>query len=91
MFVEVKRDGRIRPLVDLHFRNDNTQADYTQISEQNTILNAVARGRFRSKIDLSDAYFQTRVHPDDVKYKTIKTPFGGFTSQVIMQEDMNAP
>jgi len=78
-------------VVDLRFRNDNTQADHTQIPEQNTILNAVARGRFRSKIDLSDAYFQTTVHPDDVKYNTIKTPFGGFTSQVMMQGDMNAP
>jgi len=26
-----------------------------------------------------------------VKYNTIKTPFGGFTSQVMMQGDMNAP
>ena len=58
MFVEAKSDGRIRPLVDLRFRNDNTQADHTQIPEQNTILNAVGRGRFRSKIHLSDAYFQ---------------------------------
>jgi len=91
MFVEAKSHGRIRPLLDLRFRNDNTQANHTQIPEQNTILNAVARGRFRSKIDLRDAYFQTRVHPDDVKYNTIKTPFGGFTSQVMMQGDMNAP
>jgi len=55
MFVEAISDGRIRPLVDLRCRNDNTQADHTQIPEQNTILNAVARARFRSKIDLSDA------------------------------------
>jgi len=44
MFVEAKSDGRIRPLVDLRFRNDNTEADQTQIPEQSTILNAVARG-----------------------------------------------
>jgi len=91
MFVEAKCDGRIRPLVDLRFRNDNTQADHTQIPEQSIILNAVARGRFRSKIDLRDAYFQTRVHPDDVKYNTIKSPCGGFTSLVMMEGDMNAP
>jgi len=91
MFVEAKCDGRIRPLVDLRFRNDNTQADHTQIPEQSTILNAVARGRFCSKIDLRDAYFQMRVHPDDVKYNTIKIPFGGFTSLVMMEGDMNAP
>ena len=91
MFVEAKSDGRIRPLVDFCFRNDNTQADHTQIPEQNTILNVVARGRICSKTNLSDAYFQTRVHPDDVKYNTIKTLFGGFTSKLMMQGDMNAP
>jgi len=91
MFVQAKQDGRIRPLVDLRSRNQNTEADHSQIPNQQTILSAVARGKFRSKIDLSDAYFQTRVHPDDVKYNTIKTPFGSFTSKVMMQGDMNAP
>ena len=91
MLVEAKGDGRIRPLVDLHFSNDNTKADHTKIPEQNTLRNALPIGRFRSKIDLSDCYLQTRVHPDDVKYNTIKTPFGGLTSPVMMQEDMNAP
>ena len=65
------------PLVDLCFRNDNTIADHSQISNQETVLHAVARGKYRSKIDFSDAYFQTRVHPDDVKYNSIKTSFGG--------------
>jgi len=91
MFVEGKKHGRICPMVDRRFRNDNTQTDHTEIPEQNTLLNAVARGQFRSKIDLSDAYFQSRVHPDDVEYNTIRTPFGRFTSQVMMQGDMNAP
>jgi len=91
MFVEAKGDGTICLLVDVHLRNDNREADHTQIPEQSTILNAGARGWFCTKIDLSDAYFQTRVHPDDVKYNTIKTHFCGFTSQVIMQGDMNAP
>ena len=86
MFVEAKSDGKIRPSVDLCFRNDNTQADHTQIPEQSTILNAVARGRFCSTIDLSAAYFQTRVRPDNVKYNSIKTPFRGFTYQVITKE-----
>jgi len=91
MFVEAKSHGRIPHLVDLRFRNDNTLADHTQIPERNTLLNAVVRGRFRSKINLIDAYFQTRVHPDDVKYNTMKTPFGGITSEVMMQGDMYAP
>ena len=90
MFLEAKPDGRICPLVDLRFRNDNTVADHSQIPNRQIILHAVAKGKYHIKIDLSDAYFQTRVHPDDVKYITIKTPFGGFTSQVMMQGDMNA-
>jgi len=76
-------------LVDRCFINDNTQADHTQVSEQNTMLNAVSRGRFSRKIDLSNAYVQTRVNPDNVKYKTIKTRFSHFTSLVMMQGDMN--
>ena len=91
MFLEAKPDGRIRPQVDLRFRNDNTVADHSQIPNQQTILHAVAKRKYRSKPDLSDASFQIRVHPDDVKYNTIKTSFSGITSQMMMQGDMNAP
>jgi len=34
IFVAAKSNGSIRPLVDLSFRNDNTQAHHTQIPEQ---------------------------------------------------------
>ena len=90
MFLEAKPDGRIRPLVDLRFRNDNTVADHSEIPNRQIIFHAVSKDKYRSKIDLSDIYFQTRVHPDNVKYNIIKTPFGGFTRQVMMQGDMNA-
>ena len=62
-----------------------------QIANQQSIRSAVARGKSRSKIDLSNSYFETRVHPDDVKYNTIKTPFGPFPNEVMMQGEMNAP
>jgi len=80
MLVEAKSHGRIHPLVDLCFRNDNTQADHTRTPEQNNILNMVAGGRYRSKIDRGDAYFQTRVDTGDVKSNTIMIPFWGFNS-----------
>ena len=57
MFLEAKPDGRIRPLVDLCFRNHNTIADPSQIPNQQTIHHVVARGKYGSKIDLSDTYF----------------------------------
>jgi len=46
MFVEVKGNARIRTVVDLRFKNNNTQADQTQIPEANTVLNVVARVQF---------------------------------------------
>ena len=55
MFVQGKVDGRIRPLVDLRARNDNTIKDHSPIPNQQLILNSVGRAKFRSKIDLSDA------------------------------------
>jgi len=91
MFVQAQPDGRISPLVDLQSRNQNPEGEHSQIPNQQTILSAVAIGKLRSQIDLSDAYFQTRVHPEDVKYNTIKTRFGSFTSEVMMQGDMIAP
>jgi transposase InsO family protein len=91
MFVQPKSDGRIRPLVDLRLRNQNTIKDHSPIPNQQVILNSVGRAKYRSKIDLSDAYFQTRVHPEDEKYNTIKTPFGAFACKIMLQGDTNAP
>ena len=91
LFVQPKTDGRIRLLVDLTARNSNTVKDDVQIPNQKQILNAIGRAKYRSKIDLSDAYFQTRVRKEDEKYNTFKTPFGGFASRVMLQGDINAP
>jgi len=43
LFVQGLTDSRIRPLVDLTARNDNTRKDDTQIPNQRTILNAVGQ------------------------------------------------
>jgi len=92
MFVQYKKDGkRAQPLVDLTARNKITLKDDEPIPNQTTILNNMARARYRRKIDLSDAYFQTRVEPEDVWNNSFKSPFGGFVSKVMLQGDMNAP
>jgi len=52
--------------VDLTERNKITLKDDEPIPNQTTILNDMARARYHSKIDLSNAYFQTRVEPEDV-------------------------
>src|SRR6195952_3899516 len=92
IFAPEKKDNiRMRPLVDLTARNEITIKDDKTIPNQRMILNSLGRARYRSKIDLSDAYFQTRVEPKDVDKKGFKSPFGCFISKVLLQGDMNAP
>ena len=51
----------------------------------------VARAKYRSKFDLSNAYEQVRVEPDDVWKTAFTTIFGTFISQVMQQGDCNTP
>src|SRR6195952_4049887 len=81
----------MRPLVDLTARNEITIKDDETIPNQRMILNSLGRPRYRSKIDLRDAYFQTRVEPKDVDKNGFKSPFGCFISKVMLQGDMKAP
>ena len=88
---EKKGKVRMRSLVDLTVRNEITIKDDEIIPNQGMILNSLGRGRYRSKIDLSDAYFQTRVEPKDVDKNGFKSPFACFVSKVMLHGDMNAP
>ena len=56
-----------------------------------TILQTLAASKFRSQIDLSDAYFQVQIHPEHEHLTAFKTPFGMFNSRVMQQGDCNAP
>jgi len=90
MFVQHKKDiKRVRLLVDLTERNRVTLKDNEPIPNQTTILNDMARARYRSNIDLSNADFETRVEPEDVWKNSFKSPFGGFVTEVMLQGDMN--
>ena len=51
----------------------------------------VARAKYCSKFDLSNAYEQVRVEPNDVWKMAFATIFGTFVSQVMQQGDCNAP
>ena len=47
--------------------------------------------KYHSKIDLSNAYEQVRVEPQDVWKTAFSTIYGTFISQVMQQGDCNAP
>ncbi len=86
-----KKDGRLRTVVDLRQRNDNTVRDVTPFPDQDQIRNDVARALYRTKLDMSDAYEQTRIVADDVRKTPFATIFGTLVSHVMQQGDCNAP
>jgi len=86
-----KKTGKLRTVIDCRKRNDNTVKDMTPFPDQHQIRMDVVRARYRSKIDLSNAYEQVHVEPEDVKKTAFSTIFGTFLSQVMQQGDCNAP
>ena len=86
-----KKDEGLRTVVDNQKQNDNTVKDVTPFPDQDNIRHDVARGRFRTKLDMSDAYEQIRIRESDVEKTAFATIYGTFVSNVMVQGDCNAP
>ena len=86
--VYTKEERYIKNL--LRQQNENTWKDVTPLSDQDAIRHDIARATFRSKLDMTEAYEQTHIRPEDVGKMTFSTIFGTFQSQVQMG-DCNAP
>ena len=82
-----KKNSKLHAIVNVHQCNDNTIKDITPLPDQDQIRMDVAQAKYRSKIDLSDAYKQIRIKMEDIH----KTAFGMFFSMVMQQGDCNAP
>src|SRR5438552_437568 len=81
-----------RFVTDFRARNLNTVKDRYPLPHIPTILNRLAKAKYRSKIDLMDAYFQIRVEPEDENHTAFKTPDGQmYNSRVMQQGDCNSP
>ena len=86
-----KKNGTLRTIFDLQQQNENTWKDVTPFPDQDAIHHDIARATFRSKLDMTEAYEQTRIRPVDVGKTTFSTIFGTFQSQVMQMGDCNAP
>ena len=86
-----KKNMALRTVVDGRQRNENTIKDVTPLPDQDLIRLDVARANIRSKIDLSDAYEQICIIPEDVSKTAFTTIYGMFASNVMQQGDCNAP
>jgi hypothetical protein len=91
MMVVFKKSGAIRTMIDGHQRNDNTVADITPMPDQEMIRSDLAKARFRSKIDLSDAYEQIRMKPEHKHHTVFAMIYGNMISQVMQMGDKNCP
>ena len=72
-------------------QNENTEKDVSPFPDQDTIWHDIAYAAYRSKLDMSEAYEQIRVCPEDVPKTAFATIFGTFISLVMQQGNCNAP
>ena len=86
-----KKNSTLCTVFDLRQQNDNTQKNVTPFPEQDAIRHNVARAQFRSKLDMTEAYEQTRIKPENVRKTTFSMIFSTFQSRVIQMGDCNGP
>jgi hypothetical protein len=71
--------------------NTNTVRDSFPLRRVDDILADCAKGKIWSTIDFTDSFFQTRMHPDSIKYTAVNTPLGLYEWLVMPQGLRNAP
>lgn len=81
---------KLRTVCDLRERNANTKKLSSPLPDIKGILRRVASSKYRSTIDLANAYEQIRVKPEHVDRTAMATPSGTMVSQVMQQGDCNA-
>ena len=81
-----KKNGTLRTMFDLWQQNENMWKDVTPFPDQDTIQHDIARAKFRFKLDMTEAYEQMCIRPEDVGKTTFSTLFGTFQSQVMKWE-----
>ena len=92
-FLIPKADPTVLPrwVNDYRVLNENTIPDHYPLPRIEGILSDCAKGAIWAKIDMTNSFFQTRVHPDDVKFTAVMTPFGLYEWVVMPMGCKNAP
>ena len=81
----------LRTVVDLRERNKNTVKMSSPLPDMEGMLRRTASKRYRTMLDMKNAYEQIRVIPEHVPRTTVTTPDGNMISHVVQQGDCNAP
>ena len=77
-FIIPKSDPNILPcwVNDYQQLNENTITDSHPLLQIDDILNNCAKGKIWVKLDMTNSFFQTRIHPEHVPFTAVSTPFG---------------
>jgi hypothetical protein len=77
-FIVPKSDPSVLPrwVNDYRELNANTVMDAHPLPRIDDILANCAKGKIWSKMDMTNSFFQTRVHPDDIHLTAVTTPLG---------------
>ena len=92
-FIVPKSDPTVLPrwVNDYRKLNANTVADNHPLPLVNDILRDCAGHQFYGKIDMTNSFFQTKMHPDSIKYTAVNTPFGLYEWLVMPMGLRNSP
>ena len=92
-FIIPKADPTVLPRWVNDFRqlNTNTITDCFPLPRISEILADCGTGKYFASIDMTNSFFQTRMHPDDVKLTAVNTPWGLYEWVVMPMGIKNAP
>ena len=92
-FIIPKADKTALPrwVCDYRQLNENTVPDNFTLPRVDDILADCAKGKIWATIDMTDSFFQTRMHPDDIHKTAVTTPFGNYEWCVMPMGFRNSP
>ena len=83
MLCVLKKNGKLQTVFDLRMQNKNTEKHVSPFPDQDTIWHNIVHAAYRSKLDMSEAYKQICVCPEDVLRTAFAIIFGTFVSLVM--------
>jgi len=92
-FIIPKADPKALPRWVCNYRwlNGLSISDAFPLPRIDDILADCAKGKIWGKIDMTDSFFQTRMHPDDIHKTAVTTPFGLYEWTVMPMGFKNSP
>eukprot|EP00963_Diacronema_lutheri_P010957 scaffold1268_cov387-Pavlova_lutheri.AAC.5 len=90
VFMVKRKDGPDRDVVDFRALNDVTVKDHFPLPLIEELLDRLSQARFFISLDLKEANYNIRMHPDSVRYTGTITHFGLFEWLVLVMGMCNA-